>query len=107
MSYIVFQPFVCLPTFRVMRQRNALEVKNTPFRCLDLVSRYFWAGSQRAWEERRLVQAMAFWVKRVGEGERRSCESLTIISDSTVSVVLAAPSIATIRTYCSGYDQRF
>jgi hypothetical protein len=50
---------------------------------------------------------MAFWVKRVGEGERRSCRSSIIISDLTVSIVLVTPSVESIRTYFSGYDQRF
>ena len=54
-----------------MRQRNASEVTSTPLRCLVLVLRYFWAGSQKASEERPLVQAMDFSVKKGGEGERR------------------------------------
>jgi hypothetical protein len=71
MTYVVFPRFVYRPTFRAMRQRNASGVTSTPFRCLDPVSRYCWAGSQKALEERLLVQAMDFLVKRGGEGERR------------------------------------
>jgi hypothetical protein len=70
-TYVVFPRFVCRPTFKAMRQRNVSEVTSTPLRCLVRVSRYFWAGSQKAWEERPLVQAMDFSVKRGGEGERR------------------------------------
>jgi hypothetical protein len=73
-----------------MRQRNASEVTSTVLRCLVLVSRYFWAGSQKAWEERPLVQAMDFSVKKGGEGERRYCELSIITSDLTVSTVLEA-----------------
>ena len=58
MTYVVFPRFVSRPTFKAMRQRNASEVTSTPSRCLVLVSRYFWAGSQKAWEERPLEQAM-------------------------------------------------
>jgi hypothetical protein len=54
-----------------MRQRNASEVTSTPLGCLVLVSRYSWAGSQKAWEERPLVQAMDFSEKKGGEGEQR------------------------------------
>ena len=54
-----------------MRQRSASEVTSTPLRCLGLVSRYFWAGSQKAWEEKPLVQVTDFSVKKGGEGERR------------------------------------
>ena len=54
-----------------MKQRNVSEVTSIPFLCRDLVSRCCWAGSQKVWEERLLVRAMDFLVKKGGGGEQR------------------------------------